>query len=133
MLESALAQNAYAAAAPCTGSERGLEFQLLARVTRLLRECNNSNEPTCSKLAQALFDNEKLWRTFAIDVANQDNGLPAELRSKLFYLYEFTRAHSKKVLQEDASPDALIEINTAVMKGLRGQGAAAEEEECPAG
>ena len=57
-------------------------------------------------------------------VAEEGNGLPAKLRAQLFYLYEFTTQHSRAVRDRKASVDVLIDINTAVMRGLRGQGAA---------
>jgi flagellar protein FlaF len=40
----------------------------------------------------------------------------------LFYLYEFTVHHSRAVLDGRGSVGVLADINTAVMRGLRGQG-----------
>ena len=73
-------------------------------------------------LVQALHDNTTMWRTLASDVAEPENGLPKALRARLFYLYEFTAQHSPKVLEEKASVEVLVDINTAVMRGLRGEG-----------
>ncbi|MDO9525518.1 MAG: flagellar biosynthesis regulator FlaF, partial [Gemmobacter sp.] len=56
----------------------------------------------------------------AADVAETDNGLPGPLRAQLFYLYEFASEHSRKVLSGSASVEVLVDINTAVMRGLRG-------------
>jgi flagellar protein FlaF len=39
----------------------------------------------------------------------------------LFYLAEFTRLHSSKVISEDASIAPLIDINRSIMKGLFAQ------------
>ncbi len=50
--------------------------------------------------------------------------LPAALRARLFYLYEFTARHSRAVLDGKASVEVLVDINTAVMRGLRGEGGA---------
>ena len=47
--------------------------------------------------------------------------LPPALRAQLFYLYEFTDQHSRKVLAGNASIEVLVDINTAVMRGLRGE------------
>jgi flagellar protein FlaF len=71
-------------------------------------------------LAAAVHDNRRLWTILAADVADPANPLPAALRARLVYLAEFTRVHSGKVLREGASPDPLIEINIAVMRGLSG-------------
>lgn len=74
-------------------------------------------------LVRALHDNTALWRTLASDVAEPENGLPKALRARLFYLYEFTVQHSTKILDDLASVEVLVDINTAVMRGLRGEGA----------
>ena len=72
-----------------------------------------------------LHENRRLWVLFAGDVASKDNLLPDTLRAQLFYLAEFTLQHTSKVLDGTASVDVLIEINTAVMRGLRQQEIAA--------
>ena len=57
----------------------------------------------------------------AIDVADNENALPQELRAQLFYLAEFTEHHSRRVLRREADVTALIDINTAVLRGLNGR------------
>ena len=61
----------------------------------------------------------------ATQVADAKNALPQGLRAQIFYLAEFTLQHSRKALSGGASVRPLIEINTAVMRGLRGEGQAA--------
>ncbi len=74
-----------------------------------------------SALVQALHENRELWTLLATDVADKDNKLPAQLRAQIFYLAEFTNHHTRQVLAQDATADVLVEINTAVMRGLRQQ------------
>lgn len=127
MYESNLAENAYSNSSLQIGTPRGVEYRLFARVTRQLSVKFDEIAPDrFARRAKAIYDNEQLWAALACDVAGESNGLPAELRSKIFYLYEFTRIHGRKVLQGAATPDVLVEINTAVMRGLQG---VAEEEE----
>ena len=76
-------------------------------------------------LVRAVTDNQQLWSTLAADVAQPGNSLPAALRARLFYLYQFTAQHSRAVLDGKASVEVLADINTAVMRGLRGEGGAA--------
>ena len=57
--------------------------------------------------------------SLAADVAGAENGLPQTLRAQLFYLAEFTMQHSAKVLAGRADAEVLVEINTAMMRGLR--------------
>lgn len=117
MFETRLAENAYAQSAQSTATPRAIEYQIFARVTRALSSPGQGFDAV-SALSKAVCDNLELWTTLAADIAGDKNGLPAELRSKLFYLYEFTRQHSAKVLNDGASPAILAEINTAVMRGL---------------
>ena len=64
---------------------------------------------------------KKLWGILAADISDKDNTLPKELRGRIFYLYEFTSQHTSKVLRKEASVDVLLDINTAVMRGLRSE------------
>ncbi len=121
MYGAALAKNPYVDNIESTGSERGIEYQIFARVTRQLSHVQTGVTDQLSNIAQALHDNLKLWTILAADVAGEKNELPAELRSKLFYLYEFTREHSAKVLDGKADSKVLIDINMSVMRGLRGE------------
>ena len=63
-----------------------------------------------------------LWTLLGTSVASEDNELPKELRAQLLSLAEFSISHTGKVLNGSASADVLVEINTSMMKGLRGQG-----------
>lgn len=118
-----MAQTAYASPAAPSRTTRAVEYDLFAQVTRRLKSTLQGAQNDFSALAAALHENRQLWATLAADVADPDNGLPASLRARLFYLYEFTDHHSRKVLAGEATAVSLIEINTAVMRGLRGEGA----------
>ena len=111
------------------GTPRTIEYDLFARVTRQLAAADRASGPTgrrdVAAIANALHDNGRMWRVLAADVSETENGLPAALRAKLFYLYQFTEQHSRKVLDGKAEVGVLVDINTAVMRGLRGEGIAA--------
>lgn len=100
-------------------TSRGTEYEVFARVTRNIQSAASTGKTGFGKLAQALHDNRRLWTLLAADVSENENGLPADLRARIFYLSEFTADHSRKVLSEGESADILIEINTAMMRGLR--------------
>lgn len=72
-----------------------------------------------NELVGALHDNRRLWTILAADVASKANSLPSELRARIFYLSEFTQKHSALVLRKEASVKPLLEINVAIMRGLR--------------
>ncbi|WP_295078054.1 flagellar biosynthesis regulator FlaF [Tabrizicola sp.] len=107
-----------------TRSLRSVEYDLLAQTTQRLRTAWTHRDADYPALVGAVTDNVTLWSTLASDVALPGNGLPAALRARLFYLYEFTAKHSRAVLDDKASVEVLADINMAVMRGLRGDGGA---------
>lgn len=113
-----LARTAYATPGAPVRSGRSTEYDLFARITRRLREAATGAGRANPPLVEALHDNQSLWTTLAVDVADDGNGLPRELRARLFYLAEFTREHTRRVLKGEASAGVLVDINTAVMRGL---------------
>lgn len=121
------ANSAYARTQSPSRSQRGIEYEILARVTQRLRSGWLQRHEDFPGFAQALADNQRLWSTLASDVASEGNGLPQKLRAQLFYLYEFTAQHSQKVLAGSANAEVLVEINTAVLRGLRGATAGGRE------
>ncbi len=116
-----LARSAYSGAAIPTRTGRGTEYELFARVTHRLREAQ-TGDGDFNVLVRALHDNRSLWTVLAADVAVETNELPKPLRAQIFYLSEFTAVHTRRVLAGEASVDILVDINTAVMRGLRGEG-----------
>ena len=105
-----------------TRSLRSVEYDLLAQVTQRLRSAWAGRASDFPALARAVTENTQLWSTLASDVALPGNALPAALRARLFYLYEFTAQHSRAVLDGTATVEVLADINMAVMRGLRGDG-----------
>ncbi|HQY42753.1 MAG TPA: flagellar biosynthesis regulator FlaF [Paracoccaceae bacterium] len=118
MTAQSLARAAYGRPEAAIRTPRAIEYDLFARVTHQLR-ASTTPGALFAALAQALHDNRLLWSTLANDVLSDGNGLPSDLRARLFYLSEFTQTHSRKVLAGQADAVALIEVNTAVMRGLR--------------
>ncbi|RID90738.1 flagellar biosynthesis regulatory protein FlaF [Gemmobacter lutimaris] len=121
MLASQFARSAYGSPHAPVRSDRQNEYDLFARVTRVLSDAAQHRQTDFPGFAAALNDNLILWRTLAADVSDDGNALPPPLRARLFYLYEFTAAHSRKVLAGQAGTEILVEINTSVMRGLRGE------------
>ncbi|MCB1407796.1 MAG: flagellar biosynthesis regulator FlaF [Rhodobacteraceae bacterium] len=101
---------------------RDIEYDVLARITgRIQAHLPHPLGRTSPQLVLALHDNRRLWTVFAADLASAENAFPNDLKARMFYLAEFTLRHTSKVLAGEATADALAEINTAVMRGLRGQ------------
>lgn len=116
------AHRAYAPTGIATQTPRSTEAKLLSQVTSQLQKLQNSADSFVD-LAAAVHRNREMWTILAGDVADPDNELPDTLRAQIFYLAEFTHDHSQKVLRKNATVAPLIDINTAVLRGLNGAGA----------
>jgi len=112
--------NAYGAATLAMGPPRSVEYQVFSQVTGELNRAMREDRPF-AELAAALTQNQRLWTALAADLVNPDNALPASLKGQILSLAAFTRNHTASVLRREAEPGALVEINTAIMRGLRGQ------------
>ncbi len=119
------AQNAYGQTNHPIRTLRGREYDAVARITHRLKSAAAREPLDMKELASAILDNRNMWTLFATEVADVENPLPNDLRARIFYLAEFTSEHSRKVLVRTAGADALIEINTAVLRGLRDRSDAA--------
>lgn len=122
MNASSLAHRAYAPNIPSVRTLRGTEYEVIAQATRRLKDTAENAKANFSAFAAALHENRSLWNVLAIDVADPANALPAPLRAQIFYLAEFTNHHTRKVFSNDASVAALIDINTAILRGLKQSG-----------
>ena len=122
MNATTLAKTAYANPGQPTRTLRGTEYELFARVTHRLKLAAGMAKTNFPAFVTALYDNRKLWTTLAVDVSLPGNELPDTLRARIFYLNQFTQGHSAKLLKGEGSVDVLIDINTAIMRGLRREG-----------
>jgi flagellar protein FlaF len=120
---TARAQGAYAPASPATHTQRDVEYHAFAHVTGLLSTARDMADglPKTRHLAEAMHENVRLWSALGADVASDGNQLPKPLRVQLFGLANFARTHMTRVLAGAETVDALIDVNLAIMKGLRGE------------
>ncbi|MEL7343522.1 MAG: flagellar biosynthesis regulator FlaF [Pseudomonadota bacterium] len=119
-----MARTAYAspAAAQRVRTQQDTEYDAFARVSHKLYAALKAGKSGFPELVAALHDNRKLWTILATNVADGTNDLPESLRAQIFYLAEFTQAHTAQVLRKKGDAGVLVEINSAIMKGLRAQG-----------
>ncbi|MBO9463874.1 flagellar biosynthesis regulator FlaF [Tropicibacter sp. R15_0] len=121
MNAQSLAHRGYSQNARTTRTPRGTEYELFARITHRIKASAEAGPKSYPKLVEALSDNQRLWTTLAVDVADKDNELPQELRAQIFYLAEFVQQHTGKVLARKARLAPLLEINAAILRGLGGR------------
>ncbi|GIX15478.1 MAG: hypothetical protein KatS3mg118_3437 [Paracoccaceae bacterium] len=133
MLTTAFARSAYAEAGRAQDSPRRTEYQAFARMTRRLsaaiaaREGAGDGPAGFSELAAAALDNLRLWTVLAADLSQPGNALPEALRGQLLSLAAFTAGQTERILAGQADGRVLVDINTAIMRGLRGETASGED------
>ena len=120
MTPDANARAAYGNAA-ATRTARDAEYSAFARVTRRLRDAHAGDRSDFPALCRAVLDNSRLWGMLEDDLIDDRNQLPPALRAQLVSLAQFVRRHGMAVVGRRASAEALIDINTSIMKGLRGE------------
>ena len=114
------ARRAYGPANSPTKNARSVEYQAFVNVVGRLKRYSEGRAEEFPAFVAALHENRTLWTILAADVADPDNALPETLRAQIFYLAEFTDHQTSRILRGEGSADSLIEINTAVMRGLSG-------------
>lgn len=121
MNAQSLAKRAYTQTARSTKTPRGVEYELIARITHRIKAAAEAGPLAYPKLVEALSDNQRLWTTLACDVADEENALPQELRAQIFYLAEFVQQQTSKVLSKKGRITPLLEVNAAILRGLGGR------------
>lgn len=120
MSNSKNALSGYAAAAAPVRTDRSAEYAAFARVTSSLKAVDENDKSAFPALAEAVFVNQRLWAILSQDLREDGNSLPMDLRVQLLSLADFVQRHSKAVLRGRESIEPLIDINTSIMRGLRG-------------
>lgn len=100
---------------------RAAEYDVIARITSRLKQALSGGALSFPALVVALNENRQLWTEFAADVATPGNDLPKQLKLQLLNLAHFTITHTAAVLEGRASAEVLVDINTAIMRGLSGK------------
>ncbi len=114
-----MARMAYGGGNTPIKTDRRSEYDVIARVTQSLKSA--ADRDVFPDLVRALQDNRRLWTILAIDLSDDENGLPEEIRARLLYLAEFTFRTTSDILARKVKPQILIDINLAVMRGLQPQ------------
>lgn len=119
MSANTLAKTAYASSTETVRSPRAVEYEIIAQVTHNLKSAAEDKSHNYSRFAEAIHRNNQLWTVLAASVVDPDNELPKDVRAQLFYLSEFTRRQAAQALAGKANILPLLQINTAILRGLR--------------
>ncbi len=120
-----MARTAYAPGNAAVRTPQSIEYEAFARATSRLRTLALKGSSDFPTLARALHENRRLWMTLTKALVDDSNALPDDLRAGLLSLADFTMRHTSAVLSGNGDVRPLLEINIAVMKGLRAQQQAA--------
>ena len=111
-----MAANPYAEAIATTESPRQREYRLLARANRLLNDARDKGD--IASLYRAVLYNRQIWNTFLIDLTDERNQLPQELKGALISIGIWVEKYSDPVCEGDEPIDDLIDVNRNIMEGL---------------
>ncbi|MFP7672491.1 flagellar biosynthesis regulator FlaF [Marivita sp. S0852] len=98
--------------------DKDVESAAILEVTRRLKTAYLNRVKDFPAFVDALHENCRLWIVLSSDVALKENGLSPDLKSKIFYLGEFVRQHTKEVRNGLEDCQVLIDINLSIYCGL---------------
>lgn len=129
-----MSYQAYQSAQRRAETPRDLEHRLFGQVTRALIDAEGRGRDDLPGLIDALDWNRRVWSAFATDCATPGNKLPDALRAQIVSLSLFVSRYSSDVMRDGAPMEPLIDINKAIMEGLRASaGLPAESREAAVG
>ncbi|MEM1138460.1 MAG: flagellar biosynthesis regulator FlaF [Pseudomonadota bacterium] len=109
---------AYQATQKTVESPREAEYRIFGQVTSALVRAEENTDDLKARI-DAVGDNRKLWSALAMDCATEGNGLPDVLRAQIISLSIWVGKYSTEVMTAKASMEPLIDVNRAVMEGLK--------------
>lgn len=95
---------------------RQTEYRIFALFTRALEEAEQKGPQAVVK---AVADNRQLWITLQMDLADDGNSLPVEVRAQLLSLAIWVNRYSPDAMKSKVPLDPLINVNKSIMDGLR--------------
>jgi len=116
---------AYQQASQRAEGPRETEYRLFGEVTRALIAASEADPLDFAGRMKALDWNRRLWSQLAIDCANDNNGLPPQLRASILSLSLWVSRHSSAIMRHEEDFGPLIDVNRLIMQGLSPQSQAA--------
>jgi len=107
----------YNSAQTKTVDARDVEYRLLAQVTSALMKARESGDLK-ERLEAALW-NRNIWSALRIDLMDENNQLPKELRASLISVSIWIEKETRALMGGEGDLDAVIDINRNIMAGLK--------------
>lgn len=116
--------DAYQSVEKATLNGRELEASVLSKAANLMQELSRDWDGPAreERMEEALRFNQRVWSFFQVELSQEENPLPAEIKRNLLVLSAFI---DKRIFEVMAYPareklDILININRNISAGLRG-------------
>ena len=97
---------------------RTIEYRLLGQVTAALLDAER-DPADGSKLVDAALWNRRVWSAMKLDLMNENNRLPRDLRGKLVSIALFIERETTQILAFKSDLSWVIGINKTIMDGLK--------------
>ena len=109
---------AYARTQNTTENPRHVEYKLLGQVTAALLQVEEKPNDLHAFMDAVLW-NQSVWSAFLTDLTHEGNRLPRQLKQDLASLSLWVIRETDRVIERRRGVDGLINVNRAVMAGLR--------------
>lgn len=96
---------------------RDIEYRLLAQVTGAMIDAKNTKE--VKPKIEAILWNSRVWSALRVDLYDEKNQLPEQLRGSLISLSLWIERETHAIMDGEGDMDALIDINRNIMAGLK--------------
>lgn len=107
---------------------RDIEYRLLAQVTTGLANALEKPDDTKMRVIAAQ-KNRDVWAALRLDLTNDANQLPKELRASLISVSLWIEKETHKIMSGTGDIQAVIEINRNIMAGLKPEKEKTEDSE----
>ena len=97
---------------------RAIEYRLLGQVTAALMDAERDPE-NGGKTVEAALWNRRIWAAFKLDLLNEQNRLPPDLRGKLVSIALWVERETSQILSFKTDLSWVIGINKTIMEGLK--------------
>lgn len=101
-----------------TQNPRDVEYRLLGQVTAALMRAKDDPSDYQAR-TKAILWNRDVWAAFRVDLLDEQNNLPKQIRANLISISFFIEKETYAVLDKTSDIDDLIDINKTIMEGLR--------------
>ena len=96
---------------------RDIEYRLLAQVTGAMIDAKYAKE--VKPKIEAVLWNSRVWSALRVDLYDEKNQLPEQLRGSLISLSLWIERETHAIMDGDGDMEALIDINRNIMAGLK--------------